>query len=80
MIIKRPLEIKDFKAFYRFKKKALYYTVINGQLYKRRGKSQLIRLIINSFKKRKKVINSCYNKLSYKRQESTYCKVFTRFF
>jgi len=53
MIIKRPLEIKDFKAFYRFKKKALYYTVINGQLYKRRGKSQLIRLIINSFKKKK---------------------------
>ena len=31
--------MKDFKAFYRFKKKALYYIIINRQLYKRRGKS-----------------------------------------
>ena len=72
--------MKDFKAFYRFKKKALYYIIINGQLYKQRGKSQLMQLIINSFKKRRKVVNNCYNELSYKGWESTYYKVFIRFF
>jgi len=76
----RPLEIKDPKAFYYFKKKALYYIIINRQLYRQGGKGQLIQLVIDSLKEKRKVINSYYNKLGYKGRESTYYRVFIRFF
>jgi hypothetical protein len=29
-MVERPPEMEDPKAFYRFKKKALYYTVVDG--------------------------------------------------
>jgi chitinase len=79
-MVERPLEIKDLKAFYYFKKKALYYTIINRQLYKQGGKGQPMQLVIDSLKERRKVISSYYNKLGYKGRESTYYRVFIRFF
>ena len=78
--VERPPEMEDPKAFYRFKKKALYYTVVDGQLYRRGGKGQPMRLVVDSPEERRKVISSCHNELGHKGRESTYRRVFTRFF
>jgi hypothetical protein len=78
--VKRPPEMKDPKAFYRFKKKALCYTVAGEQLYRRGGKGRPMRLVVDSPEERRKVISSCHDELGHKGRESTYRRVATRFF
>ncbi len=77
--LKRPKDIIR-KDFYKFKNKAISYSVIKKGLYKKGSKNMPMRLIINFKEKRKKVINSCYKELGHKGYKSTYKRVITRFY
>jgi hypothetical protein len=69
----------DRKQFYRFKNKALQYTVIDRDLYRLGKKGIPMRLVIDGPEDRREVIRSCHEESGHKGKESTYRKVATRF-
>ncbi len=68
------------KDFYKFKNKAIGYSVIKKELYKKSSKNMLMQLIVDFKEKRKKVISNCYKELGHKGYKSTYKRVTTRFY
>ena len=77
--LKRPEDMTR-KDFYRFKNKAMGYSVVEEGLYKKGSKNMPMRLVVDSGEERRKVISGCHEELGHKGRESTYRRVATRFY
>jgi hypothetical protein len=66
--------------FFQFKNKALMYSVVDGELYRRGGAHMPMRLVVDDQKQRTEIIRQCHTELGHKGRESTYRRVSRAFF
>jgi RNase H-like domain found in reverse transcriptase/Integrase zinc binding domain len=77
--LKRPIGM-DRKEFFNFKNKALLYSVVEKELYKRGSRGMPMRLVVDDPIKQREIIQQCHVELGHKGRESTYRRVANAFF
>ena len=65
------------KEYRNFKKKALHYTVLNHQLWKKRNKNLPMRLVVDAEGKKAEILRATHDELGHKGRESTYGRIST---
>ena len=77
--LKRP-EGLSRAEFQSFKRKALQYAVLEGNLYRRARKHVPQRLVINSDERKAEILRKLHDESGHKGRESTYRRVADRYY
>lgn len=68
------------KEYRNFKHKALQYTVLNRQLWRKRNKNFPMRLVVDAEDKKTEILEAMHDELGHKGRESTYGRISSRYF